>query len=255
MAHDHDHDHDHENGDHDHDHDDELAEELDEFLGEFQELLGTDPEGAMDLVESVDESFASHPLIRIAHAHAIWVTKGPAPARLELEALLKDEPDFSDAHYALADVYGELKEDALRGVELLRVLELDTRDDLEAGFDASSFEPLIVKSAEQALAGLPSPYRERLKDVPVLLEQRPSQVLVKDGFDPRALALFEGPAAEGSKPGDVGAPTRIVLFTANLPAEFEDEEELRTEIEMTLLHEIGTYFGLSEEELDRLGLD
>ena len=29
----------------------------------------------MELVESVDESFASHPLIRIAHAHAVWVTK------------------------------------------------------------------------------------------------------------------------------------------------------------------------------------
>ena len=70
MAHDDDHDHVHdENCDHEHG-DDEFAEELDEFLGEFQELLGTDPEAAMELVESVDESFAAHPLIRIAHAHA-----------------------------------------------------------------------------------------------------------------------------------------------------------------------------------------
>ena len=55
MAHDDDHDHVHdENCDHEHG-DEEFAEELDEFLGEFQELLGSDPEAAMELVESVDE--------------------------------------------------------------------------------------------------------------------------------------------------------------------------------------------------------
>src|SRR5450432_937098 len=254
MAPDHDHDHDHDHN-HDHDHgDDEFADELDEFLGEFQELLGTDPEAAMELVESVDESFASHPLIRIAHAHAVWVTKGAASARAELEALVTAEPDFSDAHYALADVYGELKEDAPRVTHFLRVLELDEKDDAEAGFDASAFQGLIVKSAEAALAGLPSPYLERLKDVPVLLEQRPSKVLVKDGFDPRALALFEGPTLDAPA-GEISAPSRIVLYTANLPAEFEDEEELASEIEITLLHEIGSYYSLSDEELDRLGLE
>lgn len=252
------HDHDHSNCDHDHDHDhgdEEFAEELDEFLGEFQELLGSDPEAAMELVESVDESFAGHPLIRIAHAHAVWVTKGAASARAELETLVGAEPDFSDAHYALADVYGELKEDALRVQHFLRVLELDEKDDADAGFDASSFEPLIVKSAEQALAGLPAPYLERLKDVPVLLEVRPSKVLVKDGFDPRALALFEGPTLDAPAGETIAAPSRIVLFTANLPSEFEDEEELASEIEITLLHEIGTYYSLSDEELDRLGLE
>src|SRR3954469_11060231 len=251
MAHDDD-DHVHdENCDHEHG-DDEFAEELDEFLSEFQELLGTDPEAAMELVESVDEAFASHPLIRIAHAHAVWVTKGAAAARAELEVLVAAEPDFSDAHYALADVYGELKEDALRVTHFMRVLELDEKDDAEAGFDASGFQDLIVKSAETALAGLPSPYLERLKDVPVLLEARPSKVLVKDGFDPRALARFEGPTIDAGA-GAV-SPTSIVLYTANLPAEFEDEEELASEIEITLLNEIGTYYSLSDEELDRLGL-
>src|SRR6478609_3328191 len=183
MAHDDDHDHVHdENCDHEHG-DDEFAEELDEFLGEFQELLGTDPEAAMELVESLDE-----------------------------------------------------------------------KDDLDSGFDVSEFQDLIVKSAEAALAGLPSPYLERLKDVPVLLEPRPSRVLVKDGFDPRALARFEGPTLEAQAGGTL-IPTKIILYTANLPAEFEDEEELASEIEITLLNEIGSYYSLSEEELDRLGLE
>ncbi|HET7545446.1 MAG TPA: metallopeptidase family protein [Polyangiaceae bacterium] len=251
MAHDDDHVHD-ENCDHEHG-EDEFAEELDEFLGEFQELLGSDPEAAMELVESVDESFAAHPLIRIAHAHAIWVTKGAAEARAELETLVAAEPDFSDAHYALADVYGELKEDALRVTHFMRVLELDEKDDIDSGFDVSDFEGLIVKSAEAALSALPSPYLERLRDVPVVLEPRPSRALVKDGFDPRALCRFEGPAVEA--PGGGQKPSSIILYTANLPAEFEDEEELASEIEITLLNEIGSYYSLSEEELDRLGLE
>ena len=254
MAHDHDHDHAH-GPNCNHEHDDELADELDEFLGEFQELLGTDPEAALELVEGVDESFAAHPLIRIAHAHAVWVTRGAAQARAELESLVTAEPDFSDAHYALADVYGELNEDALRLTHFMRVLELDEKDDAEAGFDAGAFQDLIVKSAEAALAALPEPYLGRLKDVPVLLEARPSKVLVKEGFDPRALALFEGPTLGGEGSPEIAAPTRIVLYTANLPAEFEDEEELASEIELTLLHEIGDYYSLSDEELDRLGLE
>lgn len=253
MAHDDDHDHVHdENCDHEHG-DEEFAEELDEFLVEFQELLGTDPEAAMELVESVDEAFAAHPLIRIAHAHGVWMTKGAAQARAELEALVAAEPDFSDAHYALADVYGELKEDALRVAHFMRVLELDEQDDIDSGFDVGEFQDLIVKSAEAALAALPSPYLERLKDVPVLLEARPNRVLVKDGFDPRRLARFEGPTVEAAAGGL--SPTSIILYTANLPAEFEDEEELASEIEITLLTEIGEYYSLSEEELDRLGLE
>jgi predicted Zn-dependent protease with MMP-like domain len=136
----------------------------------------------------------------------------------------------------------------------LRVLELDQKDDEEAGFDASEYQDLILKSAEQALVGLPSPYRERLHGVPVVLEQRPNQELVKGGIDPRALALFDGPEpAPGSE--ELPTPTRIVLYTANLPAEFEDEEELESEVELTLLQEIGDYFGLDDDELDRLGLE
>ena len=50
------------------------------------------------------------------------------------------------------------------------------------------------------------------------------------------------------------APTRIVLFYSNLLASFPDRERLADEIEITLLHEIGHYFGLDEHEVEDLGL-
>ena len=52
------------------------------------------------------------------------------------------------------------------------------------------------------------------------------------------------------------APTRIVLYAANLAAyvDPDDEQELAREVEITLLHEIGHYFGLGEAEVEALGL-
>ena len=86
----------------------------------------------------------------------------------------------------------------------------------------------------------------------MLLEQR---LVTREGrFDPRALALFEGPTLD-SVAGEISAPNRIVLFTANLPAEFEDEEELASEIEITLLHEIGSWLAVGRRAGYRLGLE
>jgi predicted Zn-dependent protease with MMP-like domain len=95
-------------------------------------------------------------------------------------------------------------------------------------------------------------FARRLEHVPVILEDRPSGSLVAEGFDPRAFGLFEGPT-DGVR--DEPAPTRIVLYAANLLAEFPDEPELSEQIEVTVLHEVGHFFGLEEEELERLGLD
>jgi len=78
---------------------------------------------------------------------------------------------------------------------------------------------------------------------------------IVDPVDPRTLVLFEAQPLTAEAGEVPPAPTRIVLYTANLPAEFEDEEELASEIEIILLQEIGDYYSLSDEELDRLGLE
>ena len=61
-----------------------------------------------------------------------------------------------------------------------------------------------------------------------LIERRPSRDLVRDGFDPRALGLFDGPIH-----GDhtTAAPTRIVLFVNNLLADFPEDPELSDQID------------------------
>jgi predicted Zn-dependent protease with MMP-like domain len=53
----------------------------------------------------------------------------------------------------------------------------------------------------------------------------------------------------------MAAPTRIVLYACNLLAEFPEAEDLREQVEVTVLHEVGHFFGLDEDDLERLGLD
>ncbi len=49
--------------------------------------------------------------------------------------------------------------------------------------------------------------------------------------------------------------TRILLFRKNLERMAIDSEDLREQIRITLLHETGHFFGMSEQDLADVGLD
>lgn len=161
----------------------------------------------------------------------------------------------ADAHYALARLCQDDGDHAEQVRHDLRVLSLDAAAHRRAGLGSRRDLALIREAAEQALDELPEPFASRLGDVPVVLEPRPGRALVEEGFDPRALGLFEGPDDFGRRSLDVAVqPTRIVLFFANLLDAFPDEDDLREQVEVTLLHEIGHFFGLDEDGVDALGL-
>jgi predicted Zn-dependent protease with MMP-like domain len=95
--------------------------------------------------------------------------------------------------------------------------------------------------------------RGRLANVPILIDDAPSEDLVAGGLDPRALGVFDGATmAEGDA---VGAVTHIRLFKTNLERGAVDLDHLAEEIRITVLHETAHYFGLEEDDLTKLGLD
>jgi predicted Zn-dependent protease with MMP-like domain len=233
-----------------------VEREVDAFLEEFEELFETDPETAFDLARKLQGEISEHPDVKLARIRAEWALHGADAARSALQELVSEQPDFADAHHILALVYEELGQRRRQIEEALLVLELDAAQDAQEGLNPSSSEELIVRAAEQALERLPPPFRERLAGVPILIEDRPSRALVEEGFDPRALGLFEGQVDEERAMGDASEqPSRIVLYSANLLASFSDPDELRYEVEVTVRHEIGHFFGLEEDDLERLGLD
>ncbi len=48
--------------------------------------------------------------------------------------------------------------------------------------------------------------------------------------------------------------TRVILFKKNLEKLCRDRNDLIEQIQITVRHEVGHHLGLSEEDLDRLGL-
>ena len=48
-------------------------------------------------------------------------------------------------------------------------------------------------------------------------------------------------------------PDRISIFRLPLEEDFDDGAELEEEIRITVLHELGHYFGLDEDRLSELG--
>ena len=236
---------------------DDLEDRAIDVALHVEEKIESSPYSALLLAETAPPEMASHPEVRLAKARALAAARGAEAARTDLERLVDDEPDFAEARHELGLVYEELGEEAAQSTQMLEVRELDARADEESGFDFNRSVDRMVAVARRVMGELPVKWRSRLADVPILVEERPSEELVRDGFDPRALGLFEGPDhAERNGGGTVVSPTRIVLYAANLAAFVDpsDEEELAAEIEITLLHEIGHYFGLDEDELERIGL-
>lgn len=179
----------------------------------------------------------------------------PTPQEVLAEALaiLAEDPDYVDAHYEAALAYEDLGrlEDATR--EFLEVLRLDS---LDASPLLDGYEDIICEQVERTLAGLPADFAERLGPVTILVEPRPSEDMVRDGLDPRLLGLFDGSTAEELAAGEAApTPTRILIFSHNLASAYENEVSLRDEVTITVLHEIGHFFGLEEEDMARLGLD
>ena len=179
-----------------------------------------------------------------------------AEAIAALEHAVQLDPDYADAHHLLAEAHTHLQNYGAAVQHNLRTWELDRLADTEISAEELAVEISHLEGeAEHVLSTLPSSIRARLENVPVILQARPSRELVAEGFDPRAMGLFEGPHDALTRGMDApAAPSRIVVFYANLLAESDDEAMLREELRITLLHEIGHYFGLDETQVAALGL-
>lgn len=116
----------------------------------------------------------------------------------------------------------------------------------------------IKKEAARTLERLPKEFRSRLENVAIVIEKRPKKGHLKAmGLDPRRdvlYGLYEGtPLPERSAFYPPLLPDKITLFSEPLIRDFPDTTELRNQIRLTVLHEIAHYFGMDEEEIEKLG--
>lgn len=106
------------------------------------------------------------------------------------------------------------------------------------------FERLVWEAVES----LPQFFRERLQNVMIVVEDRP------DPPDETLLGLYHGiPLTERSVFSDQSQPDIIYIFQKNIEAlAHGDADEIRRQIRITVMHEIGHYFGLDEAQLAAL---
>lgn len=107
-----------------------------------------------------------------------------------------------------------------------------------------AFEALVVDELDE----LPDEMVDGLENVVFVVEDRP-----EDGsLD--LLGLYDGVALTERDVYGVGEmPDRIVLYREPLLAISEDEDQLRDEVHITLVHEIAHYYGIDDERLHDLG--
>ena len=111
----------------------------------------------------------------------------------------------------------------------------------------------------QALDDLPPPYCHWLENVDVVLERRPrSRHLHHVGLGPHEtlFGLYEGiPLTERTADYGMVLPDKITIFQEPLEQAFSQDDELVEEVRTTVVHELAHYFGISDEQLERLGLE
>ncbi len=105
------------------------------------------------------------------------------------------------------------------------------------------------------LAKLPAELRAEAEACAIELVEMRTWIVDEPDLDPDLLGLFEGNARCDPLPSAPEEMPRIRLFLDNLWDDSGgDLPTFRNEVRITLLHELGHYLGLNEEQVAALGL-
>ena len=116
----------------------------------------------------------------------------------------------------------------------------------------AAFEQLVA----EAVTLIPARFRREMKNLALVVEEEPSAELLEEmEIEPpdSLYGLYQGtPLPERTWSFGNTLPDRITLFQRPIEEDCEDEDEIRVVIGETLIHEVGHYFGLSEEEIEAI---
>ena len=214
----------------------------------------------------------THPDLRVEDATLKLEEGDPHAALAALEGAERSA-DPARFFYLRAAAYHELSRFAEAEADAQRAVAVHPGDaegaaeasEAAAELDPENFpEPLEVGDeefdalVEKAVADLPAKVREKLDEIPVLVQPLPSTEMLSEEnppLTPDLLGLFVGRHIFAQLPTAVpGAPGAIYLFRKNLLRACADREELAREVRITVQHEVGHLLGLDEDELEDWGL-
>jgi predicted Zn-dependent protease with MMP-like domain len=112
------------------------------------------------------------------------------------------------------------------------------------------------KLVDEALESIPANFRDAMQNIAIVIEDEPTPEELADvGVAPpdTLLGLYQGtPLTERQWAHGNVLPDKITLYQGPIEDSSEDDEDIVVAIGETLIHEIGHYFGLSEEEIEEI---
>jgi predicted Zn-dependent protease with MMP-like domain len=215
-----------------------------------------DPGAALARLDEALALAPDHLDAMLERAFALFELLRLEPCRRQLEEVLARAPDEPWAHHQLgllAERRGEAAEAERR---FARARKLDPQAfPRPITVSRAEFERL----AEAALEEIPERVRRYLSNVPITVEDLPSDDDLggHPPLSPTILGLFRGAPYGQKSSADPWShlPSSIVLFQRNLERAVASPQELEEQIAVTLTHEVGHFLGLDEDELAARGLD
>ena len=113
----------------------------------------------------------------------------------------------------------------------------------------------FVKLVGEVVRTLPDEFRSRIENVAIVVAEWPDADDQDSGAededdDTELLGLYQGiPFGERLQDYNLTLPDRITIYRQPILAASRNEAAAREEIRLTVLHEIGHYFGLGDDEL------
>lgn len=111
----------------------------------------------------------------------------------------------------------------------------------------------FARLVREALADLPPAFARRLDNVAVVIADRPSAAQLRAlglGPDETLFGLYEGtPIGERGTSYHLVLPDRVTVYREPILEACATTQEMKAEIRLTVIHELGHYFGLGDDEL------
>ncbi|MCX6539370.1 MAG: metallopeptidase family protein [Acidobacteria bacterium] len=114
------------------------------------------------------------------------------------------------------------------------------------------FEQLVANAVQT----IPRRFRQQIQNLAIIVEDEPDDELLDDmEIEPpdTLFGLYQGtPLTERRWDHGNVLPDRIVLYQGPIEDVCESDDEVVATIGETLIHEVGHYFGMTEEELEEI---
>jgi predicted Zn-dependent protease with MMP-like domain len=106
---------------------------------------------------------------------------------------------------------------------------------------------------EEAIDTIPAKFAREVRNLAIVIEDEPSQDLLDEmEMEPgdSLLGLYQGtPLNERGWGYGNQLPDRITLFQQTIEDDCDDDDEIVVAVGETLIHELGHYFGMSEDQI------